>query len=146
MNKPKKVFDSSEELQEYVDYWVEKLFLTDWIIKAELVPTSRIEGSYGKNINNWMLKTSHIQISVYDNDMREILIKSKNVRKFCQEQTLIHELLHSKYCISMGKIDKYELLLMELTEHAKLEQLAKSLLMTKYDLTFDWFKDEWEED
>lgn len=32
----KEVFNSKEELQECLKWWKEKLFLTDWIIKARI--------------------------------------------------------------------------------------------------------------
>jgi hypothetical protein len=62
------------------------------------------------------------------------------VGKQPQELVLVHELLHCKISILNNDIGTYEVDMTEYFYHSLLEQLAKSLIMAKYDLTFDYFK------
>jgi hypothetical protein len=59
--------------------------------------------------------------------------------KFCAEATLVHELLHCKYGLMKHEFDKYANRYMDVCEHALLEQMAKTLIMVKYELPFEFF-------
>lgn len=52
----------------------------------------------------------------------------------------MHELLHCKYNILEVENDKYESVYLDVQQHVLLEQMAKSLIMTKYNLDFNWFR------
>ena len=134
---PVKHFKNDKQLKEYLDYWINKLFLTDWTIKA------RLEPFYSPN-----LECSNLGVTRVDHINRAAFIfiatgteemSGEDSQTICEEETLIHELLHCKeeYFQSL-KEDNFT----DIKNHSNLEQMAKSLLMTKYNLSFDYFKAE----
>ncbi len=133
MARPIERFVSQDQLNECLKWWQEKLFLTDWIVKAEICsPDDFIEkGNMGENEFDMVNKSCVIRIldPKYYGD--RIMI-------YCGEKVLVHELLHCKYnwvyCES-----SYEGKYVDTIEHGLLEQMAKSLIMTKYDLSLDYF-------
>lgn len=120
---------NKELLQKLLSYWKRKLFLDDWIIHARLVPPEEINGYAGKNIFTFVDKSSSILIA-------DIPLKDREefVSKVCDECTLVHELLHCKYNFLEDE-GTYE----DVLEHQKLEQMAKTLIMVKYNLPYSWF-------
>ena len=131
----KEVFKSKKELNDCLKWWQEKLFLTDWIIRAKIVSPDEFNSGtdiVGENTYDPTIKCSIIRIidpKYYDYN---------NVMKYCAEKTLVHELLHCKYnwCNSDHT---YEARYVDIIEHSLLEQMAKTLIMAKYDLPFDYF-------
>lgn len=73
-------------------------------------------------------------LKMYDNKTEIITAKSP------QELTLIHELLHCKFVTFENSTKGLESAIVEHCQHDLLEQIAKSLFMTKYNLNFEWFK------
>ena len=69
---------------------------------------------------------------------KEILNRSTN-QKMSQEVALIHELLHCKYLLFEHSKSSIPDIQYGVSQHALIEQMAKSLFMAKYDLVFDWF-------
>lgn len=130
---PIEEFETEEQLQECLEWWQEKLFLTDWIIKAKIVsPDEFTEPDLaGENLFEIANKASTIMIisKKYYND---------KVIKYCAEHILVHELLHCKYNWLMDN-GSYEGKYLDVMEHTLLEQMAKSLIMAKYNLTLDYF-------
>ncbi len=131
----KEIFNSKEELYEYLTWWQEKLFLTDWIIKASIcLPEDFItKNCCGENEFEIENKTCVIRIlhpKYYGN----------RIMKYCAEKILVHELLHCKYNW-IANNDSYEGKYVDVMEHSLLEQMAKSLIMAKYDLSLDYFKE-----
>lgn len=131
--KPIEEFETEEQLQECLKWWKDKLFLTDWIIKAKLcAPEDFIEqGVCGENEFDIVNKCCIIRI------MKKKYY-GERVMKYCAERILVHELLHCKYnWLSCGST--YEGIYVDTMEHSLLEQIAKSLIMAKYDLPLDYF-------
>lgn len=130
----KEVFNSEEELNECLKWWQEKLFLTDWVIKVRISePCDFItEGSVGENEFDMVNKCCVIRIldQKYYGD---------RIMKYCAEKVLVHELLHCKYNW-LAYEESYEGKYVDVMEHGLLEQMAKSLIMAKYDLSFDYFE------
>jgi hypothetical protein len=131
--KPIEEFETEEQLQECLKWWQEKLFLMDWIIKAKMVsPDEFTEPNLaGENLFEIANKASTIKIiskKYYDD----------KVIKYCAEQILVHELLHCKYNW-LADNGSYEGKYLDVMEHSLLEQMAKSLVMAKYNLTLDYF-------
>lgn len=134
--------DSKAEFDELIQYWVDKLFLTDWIIVAdltdELINDKEESGddsdNYGLSYINYLNKEAKIYICNAGN-------KESLVSKCPTELTIIHELLHlvQPTLIDATTADESRY---EMVQHSNLEQLAKSLLMVKYNLDFSWFKKE----
>ena len=131
MSKPIIEFKNNIELQSCLKYWKDKLYLNNWIIKAELVDDIGT-GSDALGINKTVLvhKTALIKI-----------LKGKHKGEFikpCAEKVLIHELLHCKFEVEVDRPTIEELKYME-TQHQELEMLARSLLRVKYNLSASWF-------
>lgn len=131
----KEVFNTKEELNECMKWWQEKLFLTDWIIKARICEPCdfKDEGNMGENSFDMVNKCCIIRIldkKYYGND---------RIMRYCAEKVLVHELLHLKYNWIANE-GSYEGKYVDVMEHGLLEQMAKSLIMAKYNLTLDYFE------
>lgn len=131
--KPIEEFETEEQLQECLKWWQEKLFLTDWIIKAKLcVPEDFIEQNVcGENEFDMVNKCCVIRIMKKEYYGERIL-------KYCAEHILCHELLHCKYNW-LACENTYDGKYLDVMEHNLLEQMAKSLIMSKYNLDLDYF-------
>lgn len=130
----KEVFSSQEELNQRLKWWQEKLFLTDWIIKARVCRKEDFESDdklVGENYFSTINRYS--QISILEKEEYE---QEKPIMKYCAEKILLHELLHLKF-------DSISVDQEEVTTHILIEQMAKSLIMAKYDLSLDYFEN-WE--
>ncbi len=129
----KEVFNSKEELNKYLKWWQEKLFLTDWIIKVRICEPCDFsdEGNMGENSFDMVNKCCIIRIldKKYYGD---------RIMKYCAEKVLVHELLHCKYNW-LANEGSYEGKYIDVMEYGLLEQMAKSLIMAKYDLSLDYF-------
>jgi len=126
-------FQDDAQAVESLREWQHRLYLDDWIIKILLVPRYEIEGSQGMTEFLQELRSAVIRIAIPDDDMRGRIVK------VCHEQTLVHELLHLKYnwVESSGT---YEGKYTDSCEHALLEQMARSLIMAKYGIGPEWFR------
>lgn len=133
-NKPKDVFKDDKELLEYTDYWKEKLFLNNWIISVHMADKEEFknEECVGENHFDMINKACVILIlkpEQYGND---------RVLKYCAEKVLVHELLHCKYNW-MAENHTYEGMYTDVMEHGLLEEMAKSLIMAKYNVNLGYF-------
>lgn len=128
-------FESEAQAQKCLKEWQRRLFLQDWIIKLNINVSPNVigEGLQGKNNFIYPQKTSVISIVKPDEDTKT------RIAKHCAECTLIHELLHCKYNI-LENSGTYEGTFLDVHQHMLLEQMAKSLLMAKYNLDNAWFK------
>ena len=134
MNQPIMEFESTEQAQECLKEWQGRLFLNDWIIKVmfeDLNDTDR----FGEVEIASAIKCAVIRISPKSE------YNSSTLVKYCAEKTIVHELCH----IVLDYVDfqgnkPIEAVVFEEIQHQKVEQMAKSLIMAKYDLPFDWFK------
>jgi hypothetical protein len=134
MNKPKMIFEDEKEAELYLKEWQERLFLTDWTLRIILCEPNEFSG---EDKDLWgQCDGDHVDKSAVIRILKKGL-KEDRITKKCHECILIHELLHCKY-MSMTS-DTIEGKYYETKEHGLLESMAKSLLMAKYDLKFDWF-------
>lgn len=129
----KEVFKSKEELSDCLKWWQDKLFLTDWIIKVKICePCDFIdEGNMGENSFDMVNKCCVIRIL-------DKKYYGERIIKYCAEKVLVHELLHCKYNWIVNE-NSYEGKYVDVMEHGLLEQMAKSLIMAKYDFSLDYF-------
>ena len=129
-------FTSEEQLQSCIEEWKKILFLQDWVIKGKLVEElyndsgAELAGDNNFQITN---KCSLIQIVKASEDVKSRIVK------YCAEATLVHELLHCKYNWTVKSSDSIEYAYYDNLEHSLIEQMAKSLIMVKYNLPFEWF-------
>jgi len=138
MNQPIIEFKSQEELDACLAEWQERLFLSDWIIKAALSDpgTLAINGERMRGINEYQaaIKTASVRIERLTIDTED------RIATGCHELTLVHELLHCKFILADNAPNTTEGGFMGLAEHQLIEQMAKSLIMAKYGIKFGWFK------
>lgn len=129
------IMEFEDEKQAYLcmNEWKHRLFLDDWIIKIELLQPDDMPDMDGHNSFVVERKSCIVNICIPNNDIRG------RIEKFCAEKTLVHELLHCKYNI-VEEDNTYEGVLVEIHQHTLLEQMAKSLIMAKYNLDLNWFK------
>lgn len=126
---------TEKELVELLKEWQTRLFLDDWIIKVMFADKDDpdMEGLCGRNEFIIAINTSLIKIRKKE-DYGDRLVK------YCVEEILVHELLHCKYNWVERDYTSIEVAYYDTKEHALLEQMAKSLIMAKYDIPFSWFK------
>lgn len=129
----KEVFNSKEELQECLNWWKEKLFLTDWIIKASVCEPCDFKNEECCGENEFDMTNKCCVIRILDPKYY-----GDRIVKYCAEKVLVHELLHCKYNWIYNS-GSYEGKYVDVMEHGLLEQMAKSLIMAKYDLSLDYF-------
>ncbi len=132
-SKPKDTFTSKEELDQYLAEWQSRLFLTDWIIKASVCEPDDfvIKGCSGEN--EFQIVNRCCVIRIVDKEHY-----GDRIIKYCAELILVHELLHCKYNW-IANNNTYEGKFLDASEHALLEQMAKSLIMAKYNVGLDYF-------
>ena len=125
-------FKDLNQAEKYLKEWKERLFLNNWIIKVNFVDANEMPEYQGCNNFSFVNKSSVINLVRLTDDMKTRIVKT------CQEVTLVHELLHLKLNL-IENADTYEGKLLEITEHALIEELARSLIMAKYNINSDWF-------
>lgn len=137
--KPIEVFKSDEEFQKIAKDYQHKLFLDNWSIEFNLTEDTMYEndmelwGYCAYNFDN-----SYATIYVYNKKtVRDGDCQSRN----CAELTLLHELLHIKLeyisdADTVGELSPLEISL----RHQAVETMAKSILMFKYDVPYEYFK------
>lgn len=128
-------FESLDQAKACLSEWQKRLFLEDWIIRVELVEKDDLEldNVSGEVDFEYTNKSAVIRILYkIDDDF---------ISKMPHELTLVHELLHLKYnLIHPAESGQHiEQVFYDMHEHMLLEQMAKSLIMVKYNLSYDWF-------
>lgn len=134
--EPIKQFKNVRELKECAKWWQKRLFLENWFITYELVNNqlTKEDGS---------LIEGYCQFSFENKDAKIVISNmptTDSAITFSTELTLIHELLHLKKeylqkSYTDGGTESFEDLLL----HQSQEEMAKTLLLTKYGLEKDWF-------
>ncbi len=127
----KEAFTSKEELNQCLKWWQKKLFLTDWIIKARVCRKEDFKSDdklAGENYFSTINRYS--QISILEKEEYE---QEKPIMKYCAEKILLHELLHLKFDTIYSNQEDWVV-------HVLVEQMAKSMIMAKYNLTLDYFE------
>ena len=131
MAEPILEFRDKEELAACCHEWQHRLMLDHWIICTGFHNGIDNPDEYG-----------HIDFSI-TNETATITILDKmptdRISKSCAELTLIHELLHLK----IGWIeanDAYEAVYLDEKQHQLIHELARTMIMAKYGVDYDWFK------
>lgn len=136
MDIPIMTFEDDKQIYDCLKEWQDRLFLSDWVIKVSLVDSVTNEDGEELQGNNSFIiegKASHIRLVKPNED------NTTRIVKFCHELTLVHELLHCKYNWCQAP-NSHEGIYYDTLEHSLIEQMAKSLIMAKYNLPFEWFK------
>lgn len=132
VEEPVKVFKSKKQLDFYLKYWIKKLQIEDWVVCVH-IDMCKNQENHGENEIDYVNKCALITIERKEG-MDDFIMKQP------EELVLVHELLHCKILsLEKDNISREEFCY-ELGQHQLLESLAKSFIMTKYGLDFDWFK------
>lgn len=131
------IYKNQEELDASLQEWQTRLFLDDWIIKAELFDLNDMPD--GKNLGfcTHYDDTKAAFISIAKLSPEEA---SNELIKPCHERVLVHELMHCKRLSFATDSESIQDAEFRVSEHAHIEQMAKSLLMAKCGVGLDWFK------
>lgn len=132
-NEPIEFFENQDQLDEYLKEWQERLFLRDWHIKAFFTDGEQIPGLAGESDVCWQASTGFIDIR------KEGQFPAGAIEKQPQELILVHELLHFKFMNMEKQNATIESVYWCEMQHQLIEQLAKALIMAKYNLNYDWF-------
>ncbi len=138
--KPIEVFQSQEQLKECLKWWQDKLCMNDWILSASVKSVDEMDckDDQGENLMIHSRKVAEIRI-LKKTDMPDDSV-AKRFLRHCDEQILVHELLHCLYdWMDPGNNPSYEAVYTDEIEHQKLDQMAKTLIMVKYDLPLSYF-------
>lgn len=137
MKQPIMYFKDEEELRQATQRWKGILQLNDWLIKTKLVDEAIKEGNDtcdGINNVTHSTKTSIITIS----HCKDIDLAFKH----CEELVLIHELLHCNIMAVENADRSIEQCIYEEVMHQPIDVIAHALLMAEYNLTFEWFMED----
>lgn len=128
-------FKDEAQAHECLKEWQTRLFLDDWTIKINIVDQSEMTLKDCAAENHFQIdgRCCVINIARLTDDIKSRIVK------VVHEKELVHELLHCKYNW-IHSDGEYEAKYVDVSEHSLLEQMAKSLIMAKHNLTFDWFK------
>lgn len=135
--KPVMFFESQEQVDEYLEYWKGILGLSDWLIKVKLVDKGNItmDNMELSGVNNFLFENREAYIDILNHETGNTI----GVTKTCAELTLVHELMHLIINYMIPEQEQYEYNYVNIHEHVKVEQLAKSFIKAKYNLDNKWF-------
>ena len=127
-------FTSQKQLNKCLREWQKTLFLDHWIISVIISSPKKLGDNWGNNHFVYESNTSLIRL------VKSTKSTTNKVMKYCMEQVLVHELLHCKYLSVEAQHPQIEDVHYEKKQHELIDQMAKSLIMVKYNLPFEWFK------
>lgn len=138
--QPIEVFKNEEQFLTCCKEWQERLFLRDWFIRFRLTE-EELRDDDGDLLYGYCthLMNDNSASIIISNKAELPDIKDDIFLKPCAELTVIHELLHLQFEYAEAMSDSDSEALRSNLTHASLERMAKTLLMTKYDLDRDWF-------
>ena len=131
MNNPIMKFENQEQAEKYLREWQHLLFLDDWVIKINLVDCIDDE-------ENCAGRVDYNREYLYANIRIKKELNENTIDTQCHEKILIHELMH----LVIPQTDNYEdiqNLYWNENQHQIMERIARSLIMAKYNLSFDFF-------
>ena len=122
-------FANLEEAKLCMQEWQRRLYLDDWIIKLNFANHEDFEATLGSNTANAEMKSC--VITLIDVPKR---LSDNHIITYCQEATLVHELLHCYDYVRPVAEGTYEQMMFNATKHQMLEMMARSLVEAKYGL------------
>lgn len=129
-------FKDNDELQKCVKFWQRVLHLEHWCLDVGLVEDLKNEADKDDNVhglNYCMPQCCEASIAINTTDDDECYMKH------CEELTLVHELLHCVIPMPEYKNERLEEHAYALSVHQRIDLLAKSFIMARYNVNMDWF-------
>ena len=139
-DKPIELFKNEKQFQKCCRWWQHKLFLDNWFIifvmtdqllkESDGVNERLISGMCEYEFNN-----KEATITICNTKESDDVNFMRNI----SELTVIHELLHLKneYLVDLDNPEDKNF--HQYIAHQGLEEMAKTLLMTKYNLDYNYF-------
>lgn len=131
MNNPIMKFENQEQAEKYLREWQHRLFLDDWVIKINLVDCIDDE-------ENCAGRVDYNREYLYANIRIKKELNENTIDTQCHEKVLVHELMHLVILQTENYEDIQNLYWNE-NQHQIMERMARSLIMAKYNLSFDFF-------
>lgn len=133
--KPIIIFNCPKQAEDCLLEWQSRLNLQNWIINVHLnYHHPCIAPAWGK---------SKIYRAIHISEIHIPMPKPGQINtfpeKYCQELIVVHELMHCKLAGHDADPSTTEGFYYENEQHAILEDIAKALIMSRYDLDFEWF-------
>lgn len=132
-------FNSQQQLQRCIEEWQKILFLEHWVIKGSLVEGKILDDDDNELLGQNVMEIVNNQALIRISDIPEEDCTSY-IQKSCAELVVVHELLHCKYDWVEKEVKDITAVYYDTLEHQLIDQMAKSLIMTKYNLDFSWFR------
>lgn len=129
------IFKNQQQAYDCLFYWAEILNLQSWIIDIKLDHDAPCIAPNWGSSSIW--RAMHIaEISIPMPKRGQI---NPFPQKYCQEEIMIHELCHILLPGHEANTDTTEGDFYEKEQHARLETVAKALVMARYNLSIEWF-------
>jgi len=131
--EPVHIYKDSAELLKSLEEWKHRLYLDSWIICA---------GKHDKE--DYPDENGHIEFDVSSQTAKLTLLDpwvDDRIEKHYQEEVLVHELLHLKIGF-LKPPENMEGTFFDVMQHRLVYQMAHSLIMAKYNLTPEWFRND----
>lgn len=129
-------FKDDDDLQKHLAFWKHVLHLDHWCIEAGLVENLKNEESGEERVhglNYCVPQSCEASIAINTTDDEDSYVKH------CEELTLVHELLHCVIPMYEREESTLEGTAYALGVHQRIDLLAKSFIMARYNLDMDWF-------
>lgn len=133
--RPIIVFKDRQQAVGSLREWQKRLGLEDWIIDIQLTYDGPIIApNWGKSSNYRAIHVAEIFIPMPAPDQINTFPE-----RYCQEEIVVHELLHVLLPNTRINPNTTEGDFFQSESHARLESIAKALIMSKYGVNRDWF-------
>lgn len=139
MAKPIKHFTSEEQFIKCCKYWQHKLFLDNWFIKFVLTTEElHLGDELAEGLCEFSFNNKEAVITIYNGDK---VLNESIVVDSISELAVVHELLHLKneYFSDKDITGEDSNTFHKYIFHQGVETMAKTLLMVKYNLDYDYF-------
>ena len=110
-----------------LDEWTTRLGLKDWYVVLETnVKPENMELQHADGCISYVEATKSARIQIVDEKLRE-----PTIRPFDFEETLVHELLHMKFCL-LERGDDWDNKLQLRLLHTIIDDLSRAFVAAKY--------------
>ena len=127
-------FPSQETANSVLKWWMDKLCMNDWIISVSVVQKEDMSEPERSGEISMFFESKEAAIRI----LNPKCYPQEAITKYCAELFLVHELLHTRYNWLVCE-NTYEGKYVDEMEHQNLDQMAKTLIMVKYNLPLEWF-------
>lgn len=128
-------FLSQEQAVTCLKEWQHRLYLDGWIISLDFADYRDMPEVGDAGYCDFQMVNKCAVITLCNSAGCK-----GGIAKFCQEETLVHELLHCVFNFAGYDAGSYDSRYRDIMQHQEIEMMARSLIMAKYGIGPDWFK------